>query len=75
MPPILRSGRQPNEPRAHDLPSRVRVAWVIVLALTGLCLSGCATSGERESELPWNMPQGWETAPGLPGFDNRGAGF
>ena len=37
-------------------------------AFLGACLAfgaGCATT-DRESDLPWNMTQPWETAPTLP---------
>ncbi len=39
-----------------------------LLAAAGLVLAaaGCATPSE-ESDLPWNMPQSWESAPALPG--------
>ena len=33
--------------------------------LIGILFSGCAST-ERESDLPWNMTQPWETAPTLP---------
>jgi len=33
-------------------------------------VSGCATTPEdEESDLPWNMPQQWEGAPMIPGFN------
>ena len=38
-----------------------------LVAAAGLALAaGCATPSD-ESELPWNMPQSWESAPALPG--------
>ena len=45
-----------------------------LLAAAGLALAaaGCATPAE-ESDLPWNMPQSWESAPALPG--NMGGGY
>ena len=46
---------------------------ILLLALAGasllLSLSGCATMAEgTESDIPWNQPQPWEGAPGLPGM-------
>lgn len=45
-----------------------------LLAATGFILAcaGCA-SPQDESDLPWNMPQSWESAPSLPG--NLGEGY
>ena len=45
-----------------------------LLAAAGLAFAaaGCATPSE-ESDLPWNMPQSWESAPSLPG--NMGGGY
>jgi len=40
--------------------------WLLVLALAW-CVTGCATAN-RDSDLPWNMQQPWETAPSIPGF-------
>jgi hypothetical protein len=40
--------------------------WLLMLALAW-CATGCATSN-RDSDLPWNMQQPWETAPSIPGF-------
>jgi len=36
-------------------------------------LAGCATTDENEdpgleSNIPWNQPQPWEGAPGIPGL-------
>ena len=38
-----------------------------LLAAAGFCLAGlgCAST-QDESDLPWNMPQAWESAPTLP---------
>ena len=38
----------------------------------GLACAGCATPRD-ESDLPWNMPQSWESAPSLPG--SMGSGY
>ena len=42
--------------------------WLALVAAAGFALAaaGCATTSD-ESELPWNMPQSWESAPALPG--------
>ena len=42
--------------------------WLALVAAAGFALAaaGCATPSD-ESELPWNMPQSWESAPALPG--------
>ena len=41
--------------------------WLVLLAgLVWLGFgAGCASTKE-ESDLPWNMPQSWESAPSLP---------
>ena len=37
-----------------------------------LLAAGCATSADREdSDLPWNTPQPWESAPTIPGLNDR----
>lgn len=46
---------------------------LILLAALALPLafSGCATTDpERESDMPWNMPQSWEGSPAIPGLSN-----
>jgi len=52
---IRRLGRQPS----------FRLL-LLALALVA-CTAGCATTN-RDSDLPWNMQQPWETAPSIPGF-------
>ncbi|HRZ10877.1 MAG TPA: hypothetical protein P5567_00310 [Kiritimatiellia bacterium] len=47
-----------------------------LLGILGLYLAllaaGCATTENREeSDLPWNTPQPWETAPTIPGLNDR----
>ena len=39
----------------------------LLITLTGIvwAFSGCASTKE-ESDLPWNMPQTWESAPTMP---------
>ena len=51
------------------------LAGVATLALTML-VGGCAATPRSDeyghrSELPWNLPQGWEGSPMLPGFDRQ----
>jgi len=38
---------------------------LLLLALLVWSGAGCATPHD-ESDLPWNMPQSWESAPSLP---------
>jgi len=42
-------------------------AWLL-LALLWLS-AGCATTG-ADSDIPWNTPQPWETAPSIPGLNH-----
>jgi hypothetical protein len=45
--------------------SNFRCAFLLLLALAAVVLSGCAsTESENMSERPWNTPQGWEN--GMP---------
>ena len=45
-----------------------------LLAAAGFCVAGAGCASTRdESDLPWNMPQSWESAPSLPG--NMGGGY
>jgi hypothetical protein len=49
-----------------------RLLSVLVLAGVVFAVSGCATSDpNRQSDIPWNAPQSWEGAPGIPGLENR----
>jgi hypothetical protein len=44
----------------------LRGLWLLLLALAGLVLGGCATTeSDNMSERPWSTPQGWEN--GMPG--------
>jgi hypothetical protein len=52
-----------SRPQERRLPLRL---WLLALALA-CCAGGCATAN-RDSDLPWNMQQPWETAPSIPGF-------
>jgi hypothetical protein len=43
----------------------LRGVWLLLLALGGLVLGGCAsTESDNRSERPWSTPQGWEN--GMP---------
>jgi len=42
------------------------LAWLLVL-MAAVTFSGCTTTDE-ESDLPWNTPQSWEGASGIPGL-------
>jgi len=45
--------------------SNLRSAFLLLIVLAALGLSGCATTEtENLSERPWNTPKGWEN--GLP---------
>ena len=53
----------------------IRFLRLLVLLLAvgfGWACAGCA-SARDESDLPWNMPQSWESAPSLPG--SMGSGY
>lgn len=44
----------------------MRWLWVFLAAAgLGWGLAGCATT-DRESDLPWNVSQPWESAPSMP---------
>jgi hypothetical protein len=50
-----------------------RWLFLLMLALAGLGLCGCATDradSENVSERPWNSPKGWEN--GLPSSMSEG---
>lgn len=48
-----------------------RLAW---LWIAGMLLvwgaAGCASTRDRDSDIPWNAPQSWEGAPIIPGFQS-----
>lgn len=50
---------------------RERFFWTLLISALALLSAGCATnrSPDEESDMPWNMPQPWESAPSLPGMD------
>ena len=41
-----------------------------LLAALG-CLGCASTDPDLESDIPWNAPQPWEGAPGIPGLESR----
>ena len=49
------------------------LCFLLALGLASFCLGGCATTGDGDedngSDLPWNTPQPWESAPSIPGLD------
>ena len=47
---------------------RRRLMTALVWAVLALCV-GCASTN-RDSDLPWNMQQPWESAPSIPGLNN-----
>ena len=53
-------------PASAAHPLRRAVGWAAVwLALLG---AGCVTTAP-DSDIPWNTPQPWETAPSIPGLN------
>lgn len=46
-------------------------ALAYLVVLVGLSLAGgCVT--DADSDMPWNTPQSWEGAPGIPGLSAPG---
>ncbi len=42
--------------------------------LLAISFSACVSTPvdpDADSDLPWNVQQSWEGAPGIPGFDGR----
>jgi len=50
-----------------------RLAAVLLLfACLAASMMGCATGNPNpDSDIPWNAPQPWEGAPGIPGMEAR----
>ena len=48
----------------------MKVANGLLVLLLILLAAGCGTP-DRDSDLPWNTPQPWESAPSIPGFNDR----
>lgn len=62
-----------NPQRGLEAPKRGGLTFRLILMLATLsgviiALSACATPGREDSDLPWNTPQPWETAPQIPGL-------
>lgn len=45
--------------------------YVLGCLACGWLMCGCGTLGKHDSELPWNTPQPWESAPTIPGLNTR----
>ena len=58
--------------RSFRLAVAVKSGLLLLIALASI-LCGCATTNpdQPESDIPWNAPQSWEGAPGIPGFEAR----
>lgn len=51
--------------------NRFLLLFLAALAMLGVA-GGCATTDpDAESDIPWNAPQPWEGAPGIPGLNDR----
>ncbi len=48
----------------------MRLMALCTLVFGLFLVAGCAT--ENDSDMPWNTPQAWEGAPGIPGFSPAG---
>ncbi|MCX6996680.1 MAG: hypothetical protein NTV49_06255 [Kiritimatiellaeota bacterium] len=57
-----------NRPATEPRPRRLAGAAVVLLLFAALLGGGCATTN-ADSDIPWNTPQPWETAPAIPGFN------
>ena len=55
-----------NTPRPHQY--RIVCACLIAGVALVLSLTGCAT--QRDSDLPWDQPQSWESY-NIPGLSNN----
>ena len=55
------------EALSRHLPGRPSFRLCTLALLLAWFGSGCASTN-RDSDLPWNMQQPWETAPSIPGF-------
>jgi len=43
----------------------------VAAALLTVTASCATTDPDAESDIPWNAPQPWEGAPGIPGLESR----
>lgn len=50
-----------------------RLPYLLALIAAAMTVfTGCATTDpDAESDIPWNAPQSWEGAPGIPGLEGR----
>ncbi|HMO03425.1 MAG TPA: hypothetical protein PKC67_00650 [Kiritimatiellia bacterium] len=49
----------------------LRLIMLVALLASAFTLTGCATTDpDRDSDMPWNMPQSWEGSPAIPGLSN-----
>lgn len=49
-----------------------RHVLLLFACLALLACAGCSTyDPDAESDIPWNAPQPWEGAPGIPGLNDR----
>ncbi|HMP96470.1 MAG TPA: hypothetical protein PKA51_06075 [Kiritimatiellia bacterium] len=43
----------------------------MICVFASVMAAGCASMDpDRESDLPWNVPQSWEGSPSIPGLSN-----
>jgi len=61
-------GRALNRPVTDPRPGWRAGAGALLLFFAALLGGGCATT-TADSDIPWNTPQPWETAPTIPGFN------
>ena len=52
-------------PRHH---AGCRACLMVVLFIALLAAGGGCASTKRDSDLPWNIQQPWESAPAIPGL-------
>ena len=60
--------RAVRRPAGWRLPAFAGFSAVVLMVCAVLLAGGCATT-QGDSDLPWNTPQPWETAPTIPGFN------
>jgi hypothetical protein len=49
-----------------------RILFIFAILAVTIGTMGCATTDPNaDSDIPWNAPQPWEGAPGIPGLDGR----
>ncbi len=53
---------------------RMRTAFLflsLLLTTAAALMTGCAMTGEDESDMPWNTPESWEGSPMIPGLGDQ----